>query len=43
MTLLDSEGSVFCKSDADGAACTIHARAKALWQFEGLLGIALRL
>lgn len=43
VTLLDSEGSVFCKSDADGAACTIHARAKALWQFEGLLGIALRL
>ena len=43
VTLLDSDGSVFCKSDSVEAFCEIHARAKALWQFEGLLGISLRL
>jgi hypothetical protein len=43
LTLLESDGAVFCRSDAVAAACTIHARARALWQFEGLLGIALRL
>jgi len=43
VTLLDSDGSVFCRSDSVEAFCEIHARAKALWQFEGLLGIALRL
>jgi hypothetical protein len=43
VTLLETSGSVFCKSDSIEAACTIHARAKGLWQFEGLIGIAFRL
>ena len=42
-TLLDTDGAIFCKSDSIDAACTIHARARGLWQFEGLLGIAFRL
>lgn len=43
VTLLDTDGSIFCKSDSVEAACTIEARTKGLWQFEGLIGIAFRL
>lgn len=43
VTLLDTDSSIFCKSDSIEAACTIEARTKGLWQFEGLIGIAFRL
>jgi hypothetical protein len=43
VTFIDTQGSIFCKSDAAGAACTIHARASGLWQIEALVGIAFRL
>lgn len=43
VTILDSEGSVFCSSDAANAACVIHARTRALWQVEALFGVAFRL
>lgn len=43
VTFVDTKGSIFCKSDAAGAACTIHARASGLWQIEALVGIAFRL
>lgn len=43
VTFIDTKGSIFCKSDAAGAACTIHARASGLWQIEALVGIAFRL
>jgi opacity protein-like surface antigen len=40
VTLLDTSGSVFCRSDAGDAACLIHARASGLWQIEVLAGLA---
>ncbi|HZF17041.1 MAG TPA: outer membrane beta-barrel protein [Steroidobacteraceae bacterium] len=43
LTLMDTTGSIFCRSDASGAACTIHARASGLWQIEALFGIAFAL
>lgn len=43
VTILDSDGSVFCKSDSTSAACVIHARTHALWQLEALFGIAFAL
>jgi hypothetical protein len=42
-TLLDTNASVFCKSDSADAVCRIRARARALWQVEALVGIAMRL
>jgi hypothetical protein len=43
VTLLETDGSVFCRSNGGDAACTIHARARGLWQIEGLIGLAFRL
>jgi len=43
LTLLATEGSIFCRSDNGDAACAIHARAKGFWQIEGLIGLAFRL
>jgi hypothetical protein len=42
-TLLDTSASVFCKSDSADAVCRIRARARALWQLEALVGVAVRL
>lgn len=42
-TLLDTDGSIFCKSDIVDAACDIQARARGMVQGEALLGIAVRL
>jgi opacity protein-like surface antigen len=43
VTILDSSGSIFCRSDSVDAACTIHARARGLWQLEALFGVSFRL
>jgi hypothetical protein len=43
VTLLNTNGSVFCRSDNGDAACTIHARASGLWQVEALVGLAFKL
>lgn len=43
VTLLKTEGSIFCRSGNADAACTIHARATGLWQIEALVGLAFRL
>ena len=40
VTLLDTRGSVFCRSDSGDAACLIHARASALWQIDASVGLA---
>jgi opacity protein-like surface antigen len=42
-TLLDTDGSIFCKSDIVDAACSIEARARGMVQGEALLGVAVRL
>lgn len=42
-TLLDTGGSIFCKSDIVDAACDIEARARGMVQGEALLGVAVRL
>jgi opacity protein-like surface antigen len=43
VTLLKTDASIFCRSESVDAACTIHARAKGLWQIEGLIAVAFRL
>lgn len=43
LTFMDTTGSIFCNSDATGAACTIHARTSGLWQIEALFGVAFAL
>ena len=43
VTLLETSGSIFCRSDSVDAACTIHARASGLWQIEALFGLAFRM
>ncbi len=43
LTFMDTSGSIFCNSDANGAACTIHARTSGLWQIEALIGVAFAL
>jgi len=43
VTVLESSGSIFCRSDNVDAACTIHARATGLWQLEALFAVAFRL
>ena len=43
VTVLESSGSIFCRSDNVDAACTIQARASGLWQLEALFAVAFRL
>jgi hypothetical protein len=43
VTVLESSGSIFCRSGNVNAACTIHARASGLWQLEALFAVAFRL
>jgi len=43
VTVLETSGSIFCRSDSVNAGCTIHARARGLWQLEALFAVAFRL
>jgi hypothetical protein len=43
VTLLKTQGSIFCSSGNVESGCTIHARAAGLWQIEALVGLAFRL
>jgi opacity protein-like surface antigen len=43
VTLLKTQGSIFCGTGNVDSGCAIHARAAGLWQIEALVGLAFRL
>ena len=42
LTLLDSDSSLFCVSDAEGAGCLLRSSGSTFFQAEGLLGLSVR-
>jgi len=42
LTLIDSDTSIFCKSDADGAGCLVRSSGSTFFQAEATLGLTVR-
>ncbi len=42
LTLVDTDGAIFCKSDLDGGVCRVVASSSTIFQAEALAGIAFR-
>lgn len=41
-TLIDTDSSLFCTSDAQGGLCAIETDSRVLWQFETFAGVVFR-